>query len=77
MENTDIEKAIEDLQELYSWDFKDTEEIPNGYDWTKTPKATNDTIAVLLQRINTLSKAVTYLLEENQALKGCNRRKKS
>ncbi len=52
-------------KELTSWDFSDTEMVPEGYDMTSIPKLTQDNFRTLIGEHNNLVEVVNMLCEKH------------
>jgi len=49
-------------EKLSSWDFPDTEYVPNGYDMTEVPKMSDRNFRILVDRYNQL---IDYISERD------------
>ena len=52
------------LKELSVWDLPNTKYVPDGWDMTEVPTATDDNFKVLLEQHNELVAAFNELLEK-------------
>lgn len=58
-----IAEQLAELKGLHSWDFIETESVPDGYDWTQKPKMSDDNFRILVEEHNKLVIVVTNLIE--------------
>lgn len=56
------------LEELTKWKFKDTIEVPDGYDMTTIPDLTRDNFQILVDEHNKVVKTLNELLAHLGAL---------
>jgi len=51
----------DNVEELETWDWADTEQVPDGYDWKSIPKCTQHNFIKLVEKVNELTREVNIL----------------
>jgi len=59
---------MEEIKELDTWNMSDTVYTQDGWDRKELPEATAKNMALFMDKINELSKAVNLLLERNHLI---------
>ena len=51
-----------EVESLNNWDYPNTKQIPDGYDWKTIPEATSENMVVMMNKINELVECVNTLM---------------